>query len=109
MSRPFVLPAEPAHDGTDLQSIAERLNVRMADDGLRAWYQRDVSALLQAVIELRDEQRQRFRQKEAVQKLREQLEASERARQEAEALYRVRFEELRDHAARLLALLKALP
>ena len=108
MSQPFVLPAEPAHDGTDLQSIAERLNVRMSDDGLRTWYQRDVTTLLQAVCALRDEQRQRFWAKESNQRLREQLEASERARQEAEAAYRARLGELRSLTSRLLALVEAL-
>lgn len=103
MSQPFVLPAEPAHDGTDLAAIAERLNLRMSDDGLRLWYQRDVSMLLSAVYALRDEQRQRFWQKEANQKLREQLEAMERE----VAQQRARLAQLADDLGTLLVAAEA--
>jgi hypothetical protein len=71
--REFVIQTEPAHDGTDLAGIADRLGRPMAPDAMRVWYERDVSALLQRVLRLEDARQQQLWQKAANRELRDKI------------------------------------
>ncbi len=101
----FTIPIEPAHDGTAIEDIADRLNIAqtISDEGLRAWYPRDVAALLRAVYQLRDEQRERFWAKEANQRLRERVAELEGALVAQASQYEARLGRIRGLVAAMLS------